>query len=472
MSVPATTQPAKTAPAFQRRGLSLRLRLVLLILAITMPVLLIIALAMHTEAQRLLLEYADTQIATSNNALKNNVATWLDLNTKALKELATLPAVTSMDAAQQKPYLQAMATAFPDMYLVSTTNLTGTNIARNDNENMADYQDRTWFTAARDGVPITFQTLVGKTTGRPAVVAATPISRSGEIAGVAMFAIDLTKVLVDVKAARLGKTGYVYVIDDQNLVVAHPNPVLNDYEMHDLSTEPAVQALRQNVRGQTVFTDEQGQRWHAYLDILPNGWGIIAQQPEEELFIPLRNFQILTVAVFATGALLLIGLSWFAIGRALRPINTLTVVATAAAAGDLSQTAQIKRYDEVGLLAAAFNTMIARLHELIDSLEQRIQARTEQTASQRRCGPRGSVDFGYQSTAARDRQSHQQSLWLLLCGRLPGRQHQQMGGLARGHRRGRARPERTPAPIGNRRPVHGRLGDEDAQGAHRVGCGR
>lgn len=49
MSVPATTQPAKTAPAFQRRGLSLRLRLVLLILAITMPVLLIIALAMHTE---------------------------------------------------------------------------------------------------------------------------------------------------------------------------------------------------------------------------------------------------------------------------------------------------------------------------------------------------------------------------------------------------------------------------------------
>ncbi len=85
MSVSATAQPAHTTPAFQRRGLSLRLRLVLLILAIAVPVFLVIALAMHTEARRLLLEYADTQIAASNSALKNNVATWLDLNTKALK---------------------------------------------------------------------------------------------------------------------------------------------------------------------------------------------------------------------------------------------------------------------------------------------------------------------------------------------------------------------------------------------------
>ena len=331
----------------------------------------------------------------------------------------------------------------------------------------------TWFTAARDGVPITFQTLVGKTTGRPAVVAATPISRSGEIAGVAMFAIDLTKVLVDVKAARLGKTGYVYVIDDQNLVVAHPNPVLNDYEMHDLSTEPAVQALRQNVRGQTVFTDEQGQRWHAYLDILPNGWGIIAQQPEEELFIPLRNFQILTVAVFATGALLLIGLSWFAIGRALRPINTLTVVATAAAAGDLNvRPSQSNATTKSVLLADAFNTMIARLHELIDSLEQRIQARTEQLQA--------SADVGRAAVSILDTNQLLREIVNLITNRfgfyyaavfLADSTNKWAVLREATGEAGRVLKERQ-HQLGNRRPVHGRLGDEDAQGAHRVGCGR
>ena len=54
------------------------------------------------------------------------------------KTLAAQPAIISMDAAQQKPYLQAMQQAFalqgnePATYLVSTTDLTGLNVARSD----------------------------------------------------------------------------------------------------------------------------------------------------------------------------------------------------------------------------------------------------------------------------------------------------------------------------------------------------
>ncbi len=378
MSISTVAPTPSTSGTFHRRGLSLRLRLVLLIVAITLPVFVIIAMAMYTEAQRLLIEYADSQIALNDKVLKDNVATWLNLNTKALEELASLPAITSMDGQQQKPYLQAMAAAYPEMYLVSTLDLSGVNVARSDNENLTDYSNTEWFKAIRSGAPVVYHTEIGVTTGRPAVVAATPISRSGEIVGAAMFSIDLSTIIDQVGAAKLGSTGYVYVIDDKNYAVAHPDPTLYDFALHDLSNEPAVQALRAGKASPYLYTDSHGITWHAYLATLPNGWGVIAQQSQEELLSPERGLQIISIGVFAVSILLLVVASWLVIGRTLNPISEMAADASVAAGGDLSVTVPVRRHDEVGALAYAFNIMIARLRELIGSLEQRINARTEQ----------------------------------------------------------------------------------------------
>jgi GAF domain-containing protein/HAMP domain-containing protein len=71
-------------------------------------------------------------------------------------------------------------------------------------------------------------------------------------------------------------------------------------------------------------------------------------------------------------------LTWFAIGRALKPIQEVATVAGVAAGGNLNVVVPVRRRDEVGALAFAFNTMIDRLRDLIGTLEQRISARTEQ----------------------------------------------------------------------------------------------
>ena len=378
MSVSAAAPTQTGSAAFRRHGLSLRLRLVLLIVAITLPVFAFIAATIYSEAERLLIEFADNQIALNNQTLKGNVATWLNLNTKALRQLASLPAITGMLAQEQKPYLQAMTSAYPEMYLVSTTDLAGMNVARSDNENLTDYRGREWFKAIQNGAPIVYQTEIGVTTGRPAMVAATPISRSGEIVGVAMLSIDLSDIIDQVGAAKLGKTGYVYVVDDKNYAVAHPDPTLYDFALHDLSSEPAIQALRAGNVGLYRYADAHGKVWDSYLATLPNGWGIVAQQSQEELLNPLRSFQVISSGVFVASILVLIIISWLVIGRALKPIDELVVEATQAASGNMSMTVPVRRHDEVGALAYAFNTMIDRLRELIGTLEQRINARTEQ----------------------------------------------------------------------------------------------
>jgi len=63
--------------------------------------------------------------------------------------------------------------------------------------------------------------------------------------------------------------------------------------------------------------------------------------------------------------------------RTLRPIGTLTEVSQDIAEGNLDREAPVESNDEIGQLAVAFNTMTGRVRDLVDNLEQRVDARTQ-----------------------------------------------------------------------------------------------
>jgi len=86
--------------------------------------------------------------------------------------------------------------------------------------------------------------------------------------------------------------------------------------------------------------------------------GTSLQAVEETLH---RLLVILLVTLPITLALALAG-GWFLAGRALRPVDAITLAAQRIAAGDLTQRLTVSPSpDEIGRLAATFNDMIARL---------------------------------------------------------------------------------------------------------------
>jgi GAF domain-containing protein/HAMP domain-containing protein len=361
----------------QRRGQWGRLqpRLTAVSLAITVPLLITVLVIVSTEIQATIEENSEKQLEIANRALAGNVEVWLDLNLRSLQQLVSLPDIISMEAEKQKPILEAMATAFPHMYLVSTTDLDGINVARNDDVAPKDYSDRPWFRGARAGAPLTFQSLIGRTSGEPALVASMPIrDQSGQIVGVGMFASDLTDIAEEVLVSKVGETGFAYVVDAKNEVLAHPDPVYSA-ELRDLTSSPPVVALRYGNRGLIQFDDE-GQRWRAYVDELDHGWGVVVQQPEAELLADLPVLWLTSGVVAAGGIVLLVALSWLTIRQMLLPIGTLTETATSIAAGDLTRVAPVESEDEIGLLAGAFNRMTVQLRDLIGGLEQQVADRT------------------------------------------------------------------------------------------------
>src|SRR5581483_5486507 len=343
-------------------------RLSALILMIALPVVAAIAIVVTSRAGAIIEDQANQSLRVHYQIVNTTLNTWLDLHGRALTELASLPDITSMDPQLQRPALVAMAKAYPNLFLVQTTDLNGINIARNDGAAPKDYHDRNWFLGAKSGAPITLEALISRTNGKPALNMSTPIrDASGRIIGVASIVSTLDDVANEViSATGEGKEILIFVVDNRNNVIAHPDPALTEGDnLHDFSNYPPVAAMRKGTTGIMDFTDENGTRWRAYIYLMDNGWGVISQEPINLLLAPLYLFQKIAIVIGMVGLAILLSIAWLTIRRTLKPIEGLTGTVEAVTAGDLTRMAEVTSGDEIGILGEAFNKMTAQIRELI-----------------------------------------------------------------------------------------------------------
>jgi GAF domain-containing protein/HAMP domain-containing protein len=390
---------------------SLQSRITALVLIVTIPLLVGMIVFLTVQARRELMNAANQTLSAANSSVSETTRLWLEYNTNALKTLVSSPDIATMNSLWQKPMLKEMTASYPYMYLVSTTDVNGINQARSDDQPPNNYSDRFWFQNALSGAPVTYETLIGKTNNKPALVVSMPIRErsgapsnstgpapEGKIVGVGMFATELSQISDLVTGVNLGRGGSTFVVDQQDILVAHTDP--NAAPLSNFSDYPPVKALQEGKSGSFSFTDSHGQRFQAYLRILPNGWGVITQQTEAGLFAPINQFQQLALVILLVGVVVMSLLTWSTIRQAVHPIRDLTQVAVAISSGDLTRQAAAHpgppgSQDELGLLAQAFNQMTAELRELVGGLENRVAERTRQLE-------RRALQFQVTSEVARD----------------------------------------------------------------------
>ena len=364
------------------RKAGLKTRLILMVLAIAVLMLVTSAIFISIRALRIMEQNAQAQLFNTNRLLSLSVSLWLDTQIKTFQYFISQKDMAGMNPGSQKPLLQKMAAAYPYMYLISTTDLHGMNVARSDDLKPIDYRDRSWFQQARQGAPVTFESVISKTINRPGLVVSMPIrSDSGKIVGVGMFAMDLDNLSRQVQVTRLGKTGFAYLVDNRNRVIAHPDPAFFN-SFSDLSSYPPITALRNGQKGLITFRGKNGEKWFAQVDLLENGWGVVVQQRRSEVLSTIVFFRNMALIVICGALFILVISSWWAIRRALRPIDILTGAVTDLTFGNFSDNdfesvrsrllAIGNRSDEIGTLADSFSRMASQLKETLSSLQQEL----------------------------------------------------------------------------------------------------
>ena len=116
----------------------------------------------------------------------------------------------------------------------------------------------------------------------------------------------------------------------------------------------------------------------AWATVPSTGWKVFVEQPESEVFAPLRGTvwrTVLLLLAFVAGA---VALAVLLAGRLVRPIKRMQVAAAAIGGGAYEERIELDRRDELGDLARTFNRMAASLQELITGLEWKVAERTRE----------------------------------------------------------------------------------------------
>lgn len=116
----------------------------------------------------------------------------------------------------------------------------------------------------------------------------------------------------------------------------------------------------------------------AYHRLPEREFSIWVERPEADVRAKEDDFAAMLIGGTLAVALFTAVLAAVTTRQLTRPIVSLTVSAVRIAGGDLTQTVDLDRRDEIGILARAFNVMTAELRSLYEGLEQKVALRTHQ----------------------------------------------------------------------------------------------
>jgi putative methionine-R-sulfoxide reductase with GAF domain len=282
--------------------------------------------------------------------------------------------------------LQEFSRAFPAHREVFVTDTYGALVAANSRTSDYDQSDEAWWQAAyADGqgaVYLASTPEFDQSVGEFSLQMALPLRDrdTGEVIGVVRSTYILDTLEQILSTTAIGKTSEADVIftagtpariHEGQIVIMGPQAW---QEISAVLDQPYAQMVYEGVKRFLSAAPVRTLEESPVVNDL--GWLIILHQDEIEALAPVeqqtRGTTILAVIIIALAAGVVAGLAQVLV----IPISRLTTVAEQVSAGNLAVRAEVQNEDEIGRLAAAFNTMTGQLQTTLQGLEQRVADRT------------------------------------------------------------------------------------------------
>jgi methyl-accepting chemotaxis protein len=356
MTTPSRIPTGARADGRIRFGIHARTTATMLVAGL-LPLALFGGITLFEQSRRVQAD-AERALQVSGEQIASQVDEWFDKNVRMLRAAASLPSVATMNHEEQTRAVTAIQRAYPWMYLVFTIGKDGKNIARSDGKPLTDYGDRQYFKdVAVSGKDLTWETLIGKTSGKPAVILAVPIMANGAVIGVLAAAMTVEDVSGIIAHWKMGRTGYAFLVDEHAKVVAHPREEYVTGQVH-LNEHALVAAFQRDGRPHSLsFTETDGKDVLGYVQGNKFRWAVAIQQGKEELLAPVRQTLTLGLALLAAALILVVLIARAAAGVVVRPILEMSEAADRMSKGDLDASLAVTRRDELGVLARSLERL-------------------------------------------------------------------------------------------------------------------
>ncbi len=232
-------------------------------------------------------------------------------------------------------------------------------------------KDREYFKDALQGKTTLGQIVISKTSGLPVVPLAVPlIAEDNHVIGVLAIILKIDYILDKVSGINQGRAGYVWVVDRDGTVIAHPDKSL--ILKHNVHNTPGMEKLVGSALGGTagvesyIFNGEE--KLAGFAPVPLTGWSVIIAQSVRDLMAPIRTLQW---QILFTGSVLLVvvaTITFFSARRISGPIGEVARGLSAAADQVVAASAHIS--DASQHLAEGSSEQAAGIEEASSSLEE------------------------------------------------------------------------------------------------------
>ena len=306
-----------------RFGLFGKIIIVMLIVSL-LPFAIFWGITLRETNQRVRTE-TEKLMAQTAKGLGEQVDAWIDNNVAVLRTAASLAEINSMNREEQEPVLKAIQQEYPWMYLVFTVGLDGMNVARDDGNALRDYSDRQYYKDIINGKKLSWQTLIGKTSKKPALVLAVPIKKGDRLVGVIAAAMTVDEISSNIANWRQGDSGHAFLVDEKGFVISHPNKQYVS-KRKNLNSHPLIAGFRKK-GWRTItsnFNETDGEPAFGHVRSNNYGWALVLQQQEGEVFAAYNRTQEFALILLASTVVLVLIIAWFSARAIVTPIRKLT----------------------------------------------------------------------------------------------------------------------------------------------------
>ncbi|MCB0166176.1 MAG: HAMP domain-containing protein [Anaerolineae bacterium] len=359
---------------------SIQTKLLGFFLVLSLLPLLAIGIFSDWESQHALHTDATHELVTLANIQADEINSWLDDRLREMKFVAGSGEVQSLNHDRIKEVADLFSQEYPQYEDLFITGRDGMTIFHSTSDTSVDLSERDYLQRALKGEPNISDALISKFSGHVVVVAAAPITVDGQVVGVVggtLPTVDLAELLAH---ARTGQSSEAYLVNRDGYMIT-PSRFTDDLIAQGLIKERTELEFKVNTIGTQEalagksgfgeYPDYRGQPiLGAYTPIEQMNWGLLVEVDKSEALASAYKMRNLGLLVGLITTVIVVGAALFVARKVTQPILRMTEAARRLATGDVNQSVEITSKDELGVMASAFQEMMAYMQEMTTAAQR------------------------------------------------------------------------------------------------------
>lgn len=314
----------------------------------------------------------ETQVLSTDPMIRNLVSELNDIDSsEQLQESITKKQRDFLIQVQAFQELVGFSIEFEDVKIIGKNGLVYFSLGKLAS---SDFSSNHWYQRGLNGAFADFEPAAGY---KKMVVAAPiyPIDSQRDSTPIGVVIAKMRTAAIDeilLNRSGLGKTGEVYLVDENYLMVSESRFIENAVFRQKVDTKPVRECLENGNEVGGIYPDYRGISIYGSSYCAADlGFVLLAEIDEAET---IESIEVLRDSIFQTGLLITTGMSIiaFIISKTIsRPLIKLRNAANTIADGNFDVRTNIKTRDEIGQLSDSFDFMAKKLQESLIEIKQR-----------------------------------------------------------------------------------------------------